>query len=207
MKEEKEEYKRTYSKGNTKRGENMKAVLEALKEGSFATLELLDLFFGAYQRSYKSALRIEEYKRPKKQTWEDLKNEERQVFYTLICKLKREGFVLKKQSKFGSLWNVTQKGLQKLNLLQKQDEKRLKYVVEPEKTLKIITFDIPELEKKKRAWLREALRFLDFKILQKSVWIGKNKIPEDFLLDLKDGDLLKYVHILEVGSRGTVREL
>ena len=203
----KKEYKRAYSKGNTKRGENMKAVLEILREGSLATLELLDMFFGAYQRSYKSALGVEEFRRPKKQTWQDLENKERQVFYTLISKLKKEGFVIKKESKAGFLWNVTKKGLQKLNLLQKQDQKRLKYSIEPEKAFKIITFDIPEVEKKKRAWLREALRFLDFKMLQRSVWIGKNKIPEDFLLDLKDSRFMKYILILEVGARGTVREL
>lgn len=189
----------------------MKAVLGALKEGSLLTLELLDLVFGSYQRSYKAAHRALyggfDYESLKKKSRRDIEREEQQVFYTLLNKLKREEFIVKKQSKFGSLWNVTKIGLKKLNLLQSQASKQPRYSVEPEKTLKIIAFDIPETEKKKRGWLREAMRFLGFSMLQRSVWIGKNKIPEDFLLDLKDGGLVKYVHILEVGARGTVKEL
>lgn len=207
MKNIKREYQRTYSKGDTKRGENLRAVLGVLKEGSLATLELLDLFFGAHQRSYKSALGIVDYKRIKKQTQREIELEEMQVFYTLLNKLKRERLVVKKQSKMGSLWNITKWGIQKLNFLQKQNQKQLKYPIESEKKFKIIAFDIPETEKRKRAWLRGALKFLDFKMLQKSVWIGKNKLPEDFLLDLRDGGIMKYIHILEIGARGTVKEI
>lgn len=200
-------YQRQYSKGNTKHGENIKMILEELKDGALLTIELLDLIFGAYQRSYKSALGIIEYKRPKKQTQREIERKEQQVFYSLLNRLKREGFVIKKQSKLGSFWNVTKRGLKKLKLLQNQDKKRLKYPIKQEATLKIITFDIPETEKKKREWLRGALRFLGFKMLQRSVWIGKNKVPEDFLFDLRDGGLLGCVHVLEVGAGGTVKDL
>ena len=198
-------YRRQYSKGNMRRGENMKAILEELKDGALLTLELVDSVFGSYQRSYKSALGIEEYKPAKKKTWRDLEREEQQVFYTLLNKLKREGFVSKNQSKKGTLWRATEKGLKKLKIL--FGNKRLQYKVENEKKLKIITFDIPELLKKKRDWLREILRFLEFRLLHKSVWIGTSKIPEDFLLDLRDNGLLEHVHILEIGARGTVKEL
>lgn len=197
-------YRRQYSRGNMRRGENMKAILEELKDGALLTLELLDLVFGSYRRSYKSALGIVEYKRPKKQTQYELEREKQQVFYTLLNKLKREGFVSKKQSKKGTIWSATEKGLKKLKAL--FGNKRLQYKVEDEKKLKIITFDIPEALKRKRDWLREILRFLEFHMLHKSVWIGTSKIPEDFLLDLRDAGLLNYVHILGVGAQGTVKE-
>ena len=66
---------------------------------------------------------------------------------------------------------------------------------------------MPEKERRKRGWLRGALRFLNFKMFQQSVWIGKNKIPEQFLFDLRQKNLLPYIHIMEVNKGGTVREL
>lgn len=44
-------------------------------------------------------------------------------------------------------------------------------------------------------------------MLQKSVWFGKNKINQEFLSDLKDKNLLNFVHILEVSKAGSVKEL
>ena len=68
-------------------------------------------------------------------------------------------------------------------------------------------FDIPEKEKWKRVWLREVLGLCGFKMLQRSVWAGKNKIPEEFLADLRNFNMLEYVHIFEVSKKGTLKEI
>lgn len=206
-KPQEKEYKRQYDfvKDNLGLKSNTAIVLEELKGGALFTLELLDVVFGAYQRSYKAALGIT-YKEPsQKKSFYEIEQEKQQVFYSLLNRMKRDGLISKKQSPKGTLWHRTAKGLNKLGLIKKRRKNR--YVVTKEKTIKIITFDIPETLKSKREWLRETLRFLEFKMLQKSVWIGMSAIPEDFMLDLRDGGLLSYIHIFEIGARGTLKEL
>ncbi len=68
----------------------------------------------------------------------------------------------------------------------------------------IVAFDIPERFRARRAMLREALGMLDYKLLQQSVWIGKNKIPAEFLEDLRDAGIIRFVHIFEVKKEGTI---
>jgi len=47
---------------------------------------------------------------------------------------------------------------------------------------------------------------LGFTMLQKSLWIGSNKIPEEFIEDLKEWKIIEYVHIFEVTKKGTLVE-
>lgn len=203
----KKEYKRQYDfvKGPLGLKSKTAIVLEELKSGALLTLELLDAILGAYQRSYKAMLGITYKEPPQKKSFYEIEREKQQVFYTLLNKMKRDGLISKKQSSKGTLWQSTAKGLKKLGLIKKRRKNR--YSVARDKTTKIIIFDIPETFKSKREWLRETLRFLEFKMLQKSVWIGTSVIPEDFILDLRDGGLLEYVHVFEIGTRGTIREL
>ena len=70
----------------------------------------------------------------------------------------------------------------------------------------IISFDIPEKEKHKRAWLRSVLRNLDYKILHASVWIGNNALPKELLNDCKRMDMTNYIHIFSVFRKGTIAE-
>jgi hypothetical protein len=46
---------------------------------------------------------------------------------------------------------------------------------------------------------------LKFEQLQKSVWIGKTEIPDAFIKDLGERDILECVHIFEVRRRGTLK--
>ena len=71
----------------------------------------------------------------------------------------------------------------------------------------IVSFDVPEKEKRKRGWLRSTLKNLGFRMLQKSVWIGKVKIPEAYLEDLKRLRLLSYIEIFAISKRGTIRHI
>ncbi|MEK7503007.1 MAG: hypothetical protein AAB556_01020 [Patescibacteria group bacterium] len=206
-KPQKKEYKRQYGfvKGPLGLKSNTAIVLEELKGGALLTLELLDALLGAHQRSYKSALGITYKENTRKKSFYEVEREKQQVFYTLLNRMKRDGLISKKQSQKGTLWHRTEKGLKKLGLIQKKRKNR--YSIIKEKKIKIVTFDIPEALKNKREWLRETLRFLEFRMLQKSVWIGTSAIPEDLLLDLRDGALMDYIHIFEIGSRGTIKEL
>ncbi len=44
----------------------------------------------------------------------------------------------------------------------------------------LVLFDIPEKKRKTRDWLRLQLKVWDFKIIQKSVWIGHGPLPKEF---------------------------
>src|SRR3989344_7122562 len=176
-----------------KRGDSVINILTAVAAGVVITGEILDFFLSARSRSYKamhSSLYGTRFKDTERKFYEDT---EAQEFYSLLNKLKRDGFVKKKKAKLGSVWNITKAGLNKLGLL--KSRKTVKYSAEDDKKFKIIVFVVPELERWKRAWLREALVVLGFSILQRSVWVGTKKIPEDFLEDLREKRLINYIHI------------
>lgn len=191
-----------------RRGDNIKTVLMILAGSAFLTLELLDEVFGSYHRSYKSMHKSlyggYDYQDKSREN-NDYDDIELQRFYALLNKLKNQGLIKKKQSKNGSLWNITKRGFEKLGLINKN--KKPEYDSIKDNKVKVITFDIPERERRKRAWLREALTAQGFSMLHQSVWVGKNKIPEQFLVDLRDMELLNYIHILEVSASGTIRKL
>lgn len=193
----------TNNKKEKKYGEAMKTVLMVLAGSAFFTLELIDEVFGGTKSVYKNEKRRKDsvfFNSEKSYT-----DTERQRFYSLLNKLKNQGFIKKKHSKNGSLWNITKRGFEKLGLINKK--KKPEYDSVKDNKVKIITFDIPERERWKRAWLREALVAQEFSMLHQSVWVGKNKIPEQFLEDLRDIKLINYIHILEVSASGTIKEL
>ena len=71
----------------------------------------------------------------------------------------------------------------------------------------IFAFDVPEKEKRKRGWLRTVLRRLDFTMIQKSVWVGKSKIPQEFLEDIYRFKMVDFVEIFEVSKTGSLRHI
>ena len=120
----------------------------------------------------------------------------RNSFYTTLYRMKRDGLI---ESKNGG-WLATAKGKKVIsegNIYQK----------EADSTVKIVIFDVPEEVASKRAWLRSALKNLGFKMLQKSVWVGKVKLPEHFIRELKSRDLMGYVEILGVTKSGSLKNI
>lgn len=63
---------------------------------------------------------------------------------------------------------------------------------------KILIFDIPERKKEYRNWLRNALYALDFKQLQKSVFIGKNPLPGSFIKEISYLGLDEFINIFSI---------
>ncbi|MFA5937009.1 MAG: hypothetical protein WC822_03980 [Candidatus Paceibacterota bacterium] len=45
----------------------------------------------------------------------------------------------------------------------------------------LVMFDIPEVKKAEREWLRFHLREFSYEMIQKSVWVGPSPLPKDFL--------------------------
>ena len=128
-----------------------------------------------------------------------------------ISYLKHEGFIIGR-SKFGDdLLALTRKGRSKLSHLRKliglKPLPTKKYKRIKNNALMIVVFDIPESRRKERDWLRDVLRNLGFTMLQKSVWLGKIKIPEQLIDDLRRLYLQNAVEIFKITKQGNLSKL
>ncbi|MBI3442526.1 MAG: hypothetical protein HY007_02065 [Candidatus Sungbacteria bacterium] len=124
----------------------------------------------------------------------------RQTIATILWRLKREGLVERTKGK-KSAWLLTKKGKQfydaskeKLKMPQKDGMTRL------------VVFDIPEQERKKRDAIRAELVAAQYRQLQKSVWIGEYPLPQDFIALIDELDLERNIHILRVIGQGTLKK-
>lgn len=139
--------------------------------------------------------------------WSDLYRTRRQ-FYSQLNQLKRDGLVTRQSKQEGSrvsTWHITADGKDHLACL-KERKKFSRRFPRGEKngSFIIVAFDVPERERRKRDWLRINLVALGFSKLQHSVWVGKIVIPEDFFKELREHDMLEYVHIFSVNKAGTI---
>ncbi len=175
-------------------------VLEILRNLKWIATNVV---FNDYHSAYGNLRRYSRFGRPqrsKEETKTDLEKIERQKFHNLLYQLQKQGFVEKKKSEDKkTIWKLTSKGLGHLKILKnKKLLSPLKSIEEKKDYLKIIVFDIPENQKKKRDWLRNTLVNFNFSMLQRSVWTGDGQLPEEFFHSLKELNLLSYVHIFAV---------
>ncbi|MFH0969425.1 MAG: hypothetical protein V1804_02870 [Patescibacteria group bacterium] len=81
-----------------------------------------------------------------------------------------------------------------------------KYIISRKKVLnkkwdgkyRVVIFDIPEEKRKIRDWLRGELDLLDYKKLQKSVFISKFSLTSDLIKEIKNKKIGSYVNYLLV---------
>lgn len=138
--------------------------------------------------------------------------EERERFYALLSRLKKQGFIASDsgRGRRQSRWSITRRGLKKLFMIREKNRfslAQVSYVPEKDSVVRVVVFDIPERERYKRVWLRTALLALGFSLCQQSVWVGKLKIPKQFLEDLRDREMLSYVQIFEVTKEGSLEKV
>ena len=124
------------------------------------------------------------------------------TFRTVLSRLKKQGLV---ENKSWGIWRITTAGKQHIDATRrgkKEYEDFLKNHAKKRDT--IIIFDVPEARRKLRDYLRAELIALEYKQLQKSVWIGGGPLPEEFLKYVKKVGLMDSVHIFSIRERGTV---
>ena len=180
----------------------LKNLGESTVENLFFSIIGLLPFAAAMTSSYYSPQRnLQKYGKLLEEvpTQENIKRR----FSVLISKLKKDGLI--EQGRSGKI-NLTPSGGSFLAKMSDRLFWNKRYVVENKKDNEqiLIIFDIPEIIKKKREWLRFQLKSLDFKQLQKSVWIGESKLPREFLEDIKSINLLPYIHIFSIKKMGSI---
>ncbi|MDP2598511.1 MAG: hypothetical protein Q8P49_01635 [Candidatus Liptonbacteria bacterium] len=132
----------------------------------------------------------------------------RQRYHMMLSRLKRDQLINMKRENSIKLFSLTKKGRGRLMVLREQNTLRISQPVYPladSPTTIMVAFDIPETEKRKRDWIRAVLKSLNYSMVQKSLWIGKTKIPQEFLEDLVRLRLVDFVEIFEISKIGSLR--
>lgn len=198
------------------KGEITLKMLECIYEATASFADLTAAFFkmgyGSSSMGIMNEFGRKQIKRGEKVETNLKIKHQRQRFYDMLYKLKKDGLIEEGIKNEKSFFKITSKGKHKIEKLKKRQADALPNNSYKERDLKsgkftIAVFDIPEKERKKRAWLRSVLKNLNFKMIQQSVWAGKVKIPEDFLDDLKELHLIDYVEIFEISKSGSLKQL
>ena len=187
----------------TKEKSLTRRILSAVKESAMTAADVVEVILEMpYGSSYGRMQRAVDRKVWERESEKILKDKQRRV-RNLLSKLKREGLVSASNDGF---WKITKTGL--VRLCQKRNGLPSgHYKKEADSTFKLIMFDIPEKSKQKRVWIRDCLKRMGFKMIQKSVWMGKTKIPEEFIKDLSSLNLVDCVSILEITKFGSLSQL
>ncbi len=76
-----------------------------------------------------------------------------------------------------------------------------------DKKLRIVIFDIPEKKKHWRYHLRKELELMQFKQLQRSVYVGKYPLPQSLVEEIEENNLGKDVHIFTIDKADRQEEI
>ena len=132
--------------------------------------------------------------RQKKILWERVRNRKKlskQSFNQNIYRLSKRGYIESKND--GYVLSALGKRIYK--------NPHSFIYVKPKKDKKVLViFDVPENKRKTRRWLRDQLKWWNFKMVQKSVWLGDGPLPVDFKKRLKDLGIDKSVLIFAIKS-------
>lgn len=125
----------------------------------------------------------------------------KRTFSSILSQLRNDGLVekVKNGRKYAS-WKISSKGktfLKNINVL------KLKKDGIP----RIISYDIPEKNRKARYWIRAYLLEYEYQQLHKSVWLGFAPLPEEFLKHLDALSLRDYIHMFSIHKQGTIQNL
>lgn len=142
-----------------------------------------------------------------KKIGEDERNRLQHRYYAMMHKLETDELIEKPRKNGKKSLLITLKGRNKQRDLEKEIGQRLHLPEYPKmigSTVIIVSFDIPEGERRKRAWLRSVLKNLGLQMVHQSTWIGRGKLPKNFLDDLYKLRLVDYIEIFEVTKAGTL---
>lgn len=197
------------------RGEITLKFLEFVKDFINLNMDMFEAFLrSGYGASYGkldcelNKLRQERWQQGIKQ--EEIKRH-RKRYAQFLYRLRRDGLIEEKMRGEKKITSLTKKGREKLEKLKERYSKKLpnahSYDSDVGDKFIIVAFDVPEKERKKRDWIRNVLRNLKLKSIQKSLWVGKIKIPKQLINDLSELKMLDYVEIFEISKTGSLRYL
>lgn len=198
------------------KGETTLNILEAVGDLGTAVSDVFGAILNSgYSASYgklNHEISKRQFERSVKRLNMEEKREAKAKFNSMLYKLERDELIIKgtKTNRDNPILKLTLKGKSRLNLLRNRKTNALPVLSYEKSTTDkfvIIIFDIPEKIRRKRNWLRSALENLGLKMIQKSVWMGKIKLPKTFLEDLKKLELIDFVEIFEITKTGSLKQI
>ena len=179
------------------------AVLSALREVSLVPLDIAIVIHRAGYGASIGVMECEQRKLDRERLQKKMNAEIKQKLNKHISRLKCEGLI---EVHDGAV-SISIKGIEQLKTISPRRAVRLDpaaYTGEPSNKFAVVSYDIPTSFNRERNAVRLALNALGFEMLHRSVWYGKNKIPEQFIRDLELLGVLKFVKIFEVTKTGTI---
>ena len=125
-----------------------------------------------------------------KKQYERQKN--KQKFSQLIYRLKKNGYIKIKNLEQNEGVILTKKGTEKVLRVKIKTEKKKG---RSDGKWQMIIFDIPEDKRHLRDLLREKLRFLEYKMLQQSIWVCPYNVQKETELVLRKHSIDPYVKL------------
>ncbi len=122
------------------------------------------------------------------------------TFAAILSRLQKDGLV--ERSANNCSITTTGKKLISTTWLRKKQN----VIFNKDGIMRLVIFDIPEKNRKARLWLRLELTACEYKILQKSVWVGYCPLPAEFFEALDYMNLRNYVHIFSIKNLGTLKK-
>lgn len=188
------------------RGKILLKALEILEEGIMNQLDFFDAMLssgygasmGKIEYEYKKNRRISDTGKLK----EENLNRRKRRLQLFLSQMKHDGLIKTSDQNL----KISDKGKQKIIGLKNRLPDR-HYEVENSDRIVIISFDIPEKLRRKRNWLREVIKNLGFTMIHQSVWVGRVRVPKEFILDLERMRILEFVEIFEVTKTGSLKKL
>jgi len=189
------------------KGDITKAILKRIGETTVDVWDVFGAYLDAgYGASYSKLTYFSE-KRKKDRVKRKVSLIREKRYKDLLYRLEKDGLlkkIKKNKKEYLKLTGEGKKKSKKTELSKIPSPSNYKGI--PSEKYTIIIFDIPEEEKRKRAWLRRVLVGMDFSMIQKSVWAGKLGVPESFIKSIFDLELNRYVHIFEAVKLGSLSE-
>jgi DNA-binding transcriptional regulator PaaX len=123
----------------------------------------------------------------------------KRTFSSILSQLRKDGLVEKQgDGRRHAVWKISAKGA---SSVKNQNLLGLKNDGIP----RIVSYDIPEKNRRARYWLRACLFDHNYRQLHKSVWLGFTPLPEEFLKQLDALSLRDYIHMFSIGKKGTLQ--
>lgn len=122
----------------------------------------------------------------------------RSALSVALTRLKKQKLIVKTSEG----WKITPKGKHILELDELDRD-----VQKEDGICRLVIFDIPEKERKKRNRIRTELLAQGFTILQKSVWFGYRPLSAEFIKLIHLLNIQNKVHIFSVQHYGTLQAI
>ncbi len=204
--------KNSFASPRARKGELLLSILSAAAETAVNTAAFFEVFL---KTRYGDSPDFRRRTNAKMAELDNLKinkefeRQEKRRFASFIYKLKKDGLLMDAGGEGGKILEITSLGRAKLAKTASKESlpKVNQYRTEEGGIFTLVIFDIPEDERRKREWIRRALAELGLTMVQKSVWLGKVRIPKQFIADLNELKILNFVQILEITKAGTLRSV